>query len=66
MTKSVITNEEIARMLVDQDEKVKALNFWAYPDNDWQDRFQSHWIANNVSSLAADAWEAERREGHNG
>ena len=60
MTKSVITNEEIARMLVDQDEKVKALNFWAYPDNDWQDQFQSHWIANNVSPQAADAWEAER------
>ena len=62
MTKSVITETQIARMLVDQDAKVKALGFWDYPDHEWQDRFQSHWIANNVSPQAADAWEDEQRQ----
>ena len=57
MTKSVITETQIARMLADQDTKVKALGFWAYPDHEWQDQFQSHWAANNVSPESADVWE---------
>jgi len=55
MTKSVITETQIARMLADQDTKVKALGFWAYPDHEWQDQFQTNWIANNVNPEAADA-----------
>jgi beta-xylosidase len=53
-----MTKTQIARMLADQDTKVKALGFWAYPDYEWQDQFQSHWAANNVSPESADAWEA--------
>ena len=51
-----MTKEEIARMLADQDSQ--ALEFWTYPDHQWQDQFQSHWIWTNVSPEAADAWEA--------
>jgi len=44
-----MTKTQIARMLADQDTKVKALGFWAYPDHEWQDQFQTNWIANNVN-----------------
>lgn len=50
-TNATLTRTEIAELRAAQDEAAQL--YWAYPDAQWQEDFQQHWLWETKGVLAA-------------